>query len=169
MIKNKRYDLNFIEDLLSLYDYKVGLRTYVIIVTPCWPNQFYQSEIMCLTNDDKYEEGGNFYIDRFSMGFSGFGHRNKKQENMIYNNIVKAKQLVDLLNDYVDKCNKEYEKSEIIPPPPEAPPLRTISETFFQNKDYPYNGNQCKLCGKPVHSTNATQEVCDKCAAEYKF
>ena len=106
MIKNKRYDLNFIENLLNLYDYKVGLRTYGIIVTPCGPNQFYQPEIMCLTNDDKYEEGGNFYIDRFSMGFPGFGHRDKKQENMIYNNIVKAKQLVDLLNDYIDKCNE---------------------------------------------------------------
>lgn len=34
MIKNKRYDLNFIENLLSLYNYKVGLRTYGIIVTP---------------------------------------------------------------------------------------------------------------------------------------
>ena len=56
-----------------------------------------------------------------------------------------------------------------IPSPPEVPPLRVISETFFQNKDYPYNGNQCKLCGKPVHSTSATQVVCDKCASEYKF
>ena len=85
------YVLNFIEDLLSLYDYKSGLRTYGIIITPCGPNQFYQPEIMCLTNDDKYEEGGNFYINRFSMGFSGFGHRDKEQEDMIYNNIVKAK------------------------------------------------------------------------------
>lgn len=169
MITNKRYDLNFIEDLLSLYDYKAGLRTYGIIVTPCGPNQFYQPEIMCLTNDDKYEEGGNFYIDRFSMGFPGFGHRDKEQEDMIYNNIVKAKQLVDTLNNYVDKCNKECEKSEVIPPPPEAPPLRTISETFFQNKDYPTNGKQCELCGKPVHSNSKVQTVCDKCVSEYKF
>ena len=86
-----------------------------------------------------------------------------------YNNIVKAKQLVNLLNDYIDKCNKEYEKSEIIPPPPEAPLLRTISETFFQNKDYPTNGKQCELCGKPVHSNSKVQTICDKCAAEYKF
>ena len=169
MITNKRYDLNFIEDLLSLYDYKVGLRTYGIIVTPCGPNQFYQPEIMCLTNDDKYEEGGNFYIDRFSMGFPGFGHHDKKQENMIYNNIVKAKQLVDMLNNYVDKCNKEYEKSEIIPSPPEAPPLRTISETFFQNNNYPANGKQCELCGKSVHSNSKVQTVCDECVSEYKF
>ena len=55
MITNKRYDLNFIEDLLSLYDYKSGLRTYGIIITPCGPNHFYQPEIICLTNDDKYE------------------------------------------------------------------------------------------------------------------
>ena len=61
---------------------------------------------MCLTDDDKYEEGGNFYITRFSIGFSGFGHRDKKQENMIYDNIIKAKQLVDTLNTYVDKCNQ---------------------------------------------------------------
>ena len=169
MIINKRYDLNFIEDLLSLYDYKAGLRTYGIIVTPCGPDSFYQPEIMCLTDDDKYEEGGNFYIDRFSMGFSGFGHRDKEQEDMIYNNIVKAKLLVDTLNNYVDKCNKECEKSEVIPPPPEAPPLRTISETFFQNKDYPANGNQCVICGNPIHSTSVTTKVCDKCASEYKF
>lgn len=159
MITNKRYDLNFIEDLLSLYDYKAGLRTYGIIVTPCGPNSFYQPEIMCLTDDDKYEEGGNFYIDRFSMGFSGFGHRDKKQENMIYDNIVKAKQLIDLLNDYVDKCNEveisKEQTSEI------ASLIKTV--------DYPYNGNQCKLCGNPVHSTSATQVVCDKCASEYKF
>ena len=159
MIKNKRYDLNFIEDLLSLYDYKAGLRTYGIIVTPCGPDSFYQPEIMCLTDDDKYEEGGNFYIDRFSMGFSGFGHRDKKQENMIYDNIVKAKQLIDLLNDYVDKCNEveisKEQTSEI------ASLIKTV--------DYPYNGNQCKLCGNPVHSTSATQVVCDKCASEYKF
>ena len=169
MIKNKRYDLNFIEDLLSLYDYKAGLRTYGIIVTPCGPNQFYQPEIMCLTNDDNYEEGGNFYIDRFSMGFSGFGHCEKEKEDMIYNNIVKAKQLVDILNNYIDKCNKEYEKSEVIPPPSEAPPLRTISETFFQNKDYSNNGKQCELCGKQVHSNSKVQTVCDECASEYKF
>ena len=174
MITNKRYDLNFIEDLLSLYDYKAGLRTYGIIVTPCGPNSFYQPEIMCLTDDDKYEEGGNFYINRFSIGFSGFGHRDKKQENMIYDNIVKAKQLVDTLNNYVDKCNEveisKEQTSEIPPPPPPpAPPLRVISETLFQKEDYPYNGNQCKLCGKPVHSPIATQVVCNKCASEYKF
>ena len=169
MITNKRYDLNFIEDLLSLYDYKVGFRTYGIIVTPCGPNQFYQPEIMCLTNDDKYEEGGNFYIDRFSMGFSGFGHRDKEQEDMIYNNIVKAKQLVDTLNNYVDKCNKECEKSEVIPPPPEAPPLRTISETFFQGEHYITTDRRCRICGKSIRSSSATQEVCDKCASEYKF
>ena len=34
MVTNKRYDLNFIEDLLSLYNYKAGLRTYGIIITP---------------------------------------------------------------------------------------------------------------------------------------
>ena len=172
MIKNKRYDLNFIEDLLNLYDYKIGIRIYDIIVTPCSSNRFYQlyqPEIICLTNDNKYEECGNFYIDRFSMEFPGFGHCDKKQENMIYDNIVKAKQLVDLLNNYIDKCNKEYEKSEVIPLPPEAPPLRTISETFFQNKDYPTNGKQCELCGKPVHSNSKVQTICDKCAAEYKF
>lgn len=169
MIINKRYDLNFIEDLLSLYDYKSGLRTYGIIVTPCGPNSFYQPEIMCLTDDDKYEEGGNFYINRFSMGFSGFGCCDEEKENMIYDNIVKAKQLVDMLNKYVDKCNEEYKNIKMPPPPPPAPPLRVISETFFQSKDYPYNGNQCKLCGKPVHSTNATQGVCNKCASEYKF
>lgn len=169
MIKNKRYDLNFIEDLLSLYDYKSGLRTYGIIITPCGSNQFYQPEIMCLTNDDKYEEGGNFYINRFSMGFSGFGNCEKEKEDMIYNNIVKAKQLIDILNKYVDKCNKKYEKSEIIPPPSEAPPLRTISETFFQNKDYPTNDKRCELCGKPVHSNSKVQTVCDECASEYKF
>ena len=169
MIKNKRYDLNFIEDLLSLYDYRAGLRTYGIIVTSCGPNHFYQPEIMCITNDDKYEEDGNFYIDRFSIGFSGFGHCTKEKEDIIYNNIVKAKQLVDLLNEYVDKCNKEYKKSEVIPPPPEAPPLRTISETFFQNKDYLYNGNQCKLCGKAVYSNSKVQTICDKCDLGYKF
>ena len=169
MIKNKRYDLNFIEDLLSLYDYKAGLRTYGIIVIPCGPNQFYQPEIMCLTNDDKYEEGGNFYIDRFSMEFPGFGHCDKKQENMIYDNIVKAKQLVDLLNNYIDKCNKEYEKSEVILTPPEAPPLRTISETFFQGEHYITTAKYCRICGEYIRSSSATQEVCDKCAAEYKF
>lgn len=169
MIKNKKYDLKFIEDLLILYDYTVGIRTYGIIVTPCGPNQFYQPEIMCLTNDDKYEEGGNFYIDRFSMGFPGFGHRDKEQEDMIYINIVRAKQLVDILNNYIDKCNKEYEKSEVIPSPPEAPPLRTISETFFQNKACPTNGEHCELCGKPIFSTSKVQTVCDKCASEYKF
>lgn len=173
MIKNKRYDLNFIEDLLSLYDYRAGLRTYGIIVAPCGLNHFYQPEIMCITNDDKCEEGGNFYIDRFSIGFSGFGHCTEEKEDMIYNDIVKAKQLVNLLNEYVDKCNKEYEKSEVIPPPaappPAAPPLRTISETFFQNKDNLYNGNQCKLCGKAVHSNSKVQTICDKCASEYKF
>lgn len=52
------------------------------------------------------------------------------------------------------------------PPPLPAPPLRVISETLFQKEDYPYNGNQCKLCGKPVHSPIATQVVCDKCASE---
>lgn len=159
MIKNKRYDLNFIEDLLSLYDYKSGLRTYGIIITPCGPNHFYQPEIMCLTNDDKYEEGGNFYIDRFSMGFPGFGHRDKEQENMIYNNIVKAKQLVDTLNNYVDKCNEveisKEQTSEI------ASLIKTV--------DYPINGKQCELCGKPVHSNSKVQTVCDKCASEYKF
>lgn len=159
MITNKRYDLNFIEDLLNLYNYKAGFRTYGIIVTPCGTDSFYQPEIMCLTNDDKYEEGGNFYINRFSIGFSGFGHRDKEQENMIYNNIVKAKQLVDTLNNYVDKCNEveisKEQTSEI------ASLIKTV--------DYPYNGNQCKLCGKPVHSTSATQVVCDKCASEYKF
>ena len=113
MIKNKRYDLNFIEDLLNLYDYKVGLRTYGIIVTSCGPNQFYQPEIMCLTNDDKYEEGGNFYIDRFSMSFSGFGYRDKEQEDMIYINIVRAKQLVDILNEYINKCNKKEDISKM--------------------------------------------------------
>ena len=169
MIKNKRYDLNFIEDLLSLYDYKIGLRTYGIIVTPCGHNQFYQPEIMCLTNDDKYEEGGNFYINRFSMGFSGFGHCEKEKEDMIYNNIVKAKQLIDILNKYVDKCNEEYEKSEVIPPPSEAPPLRTISETFFQGEHYITTAKHCRICGEYIHSSSATQEVCDKCAAEYKF
>lgn len=175
MITNKRYDLNFIEDLLNLYDYKAVLRTYGIMVTPCGVDSFYQPEIMCEIDDDKYEEGGNFYINRFSMGFPGFGHRDKKQENMIYDNIVKAKQLVDILNNYVDKCNEieitKEQTSEIPSPPPPspAPPLRVISETFFQKEDYPYNGNQCKLCGKPVHSTSATQEVCDKCASEYKF
>lgn len=169
MITNKRYDLNFIEDLVSLYDYKVGIRTYGIIVTPCGSNSFYQPEIMCLTNDDKYEEGGNFYINRFSMGFAGFGRGDEERENMIYDNIVKAKQLVDILNKYVDKCNEEYKNIKMPPPPPPAPPLRVISETFFQKEDYPYNGNQCKLCGKSVHSTNATQVVCNKCASEYKF
>ena len=113
MIKNKRYDLNFIEDLLSLYDYKAGLRTYGIIVTPCGPDSFYQPEIMCLTDDDKYEEGGNFYINRFSMGFSGFGHRDKEKEDLIYNNIVKAKQVVDILNKYIDKCNQKEDMSEM--------------------------------------------------------
>ena len=106
------------------------------------------------------------------MGFPGFGHRDKEQEDMIYINIVRAKQLVDILNNYIDKCNKEYEKSEVIPLPPEAPPLRAISETFFQSfqsKDYPYNGNQCELCGKPVYSNSKVQTVCDKCASEYKF
>lgn len=65
-----------------------------------------------------------------------------------------------------------------IPSPTKAPSLRTIDEAFSQRADYyptiprvdyPYNGNQCKLCGKPVHSTNATQVVCNKCASEYKF
>ena len=159
MITNKRYDLNFIEDLVSLYDYKATFRLYGIIVTPCGPNSFYQPEIMCLTDDNKYEEGGNFYINRFSMGFSGFGHRDKKQENMIYDNIVKAKQLVDTLNNYIDKCNeieitKEW-TSEI--------------PSLIKTVDYSTNGKQCKLCGKPVRSTSATQVVCDKCASEYKF
>ena len=113
MIINKRYDLNFIEDLLSLYDYKAGLRTYGIIVTPCGPDSFYQPEIMCLTDDDKYEEGGNFYINRFSMGFSGFGHRDKEKEDLIYNNIVKAKQVIDILNKYIDKCNQKEDMSEM--------------------------------------------------------
>ena len=159
MITNKRYDLNFIEDLLSLYDYKAGLRTYGIIVTPCGPNSFYQPEIMCLTDDDKYEDGGNFYINRFSIGFPGFGHRDKKQENMIYNNIVKAKQLVDTLNNYVDKCN------EVEIPKEQSSEIPSLIKTV----DYPYTGNRCKICGKPVHSTSATQVVCDKCASEYKF
>ena len=69
MINNKRYDLNFIEDLLSLYDYKAGFRTYGIIVIPCGPNHFYQPEIMCLTNDDKYEEDGNFISIDFQWDF----------------------------------------------------------------------------------------------------
>ena len=56
-----------------------------------------------------------------------------------------------------------------IPSPTKAPSLRTIGEAFSQKEDYPYNGNQCELCGKPVHSTNATQVVCNKCASEYKF
>lgn len=159
MITNKRYDLNFIEDLLSLYDYKAGLRTYGIIVIPCGPNSFYQPEIMCLTDDDKYEEGGNFYINRFSMGFSGFGHRDKKQENMIYNNIVKAKQLVDTLNNYIDKCNEaEISKEQSLE-----------MSSSIKTAESPYNGNQCRLCGKPVYSSYTTQTVCDKCASEYKF
>lgn len=107
MITNKRYDLNFIEDLVNLYDYKAGLRTYGIIITPCGINNFYQPDILCYTDDDKYEEGGNFYIKRFSMAFSGFGFCDKEKEDLIYNNIVKSKQLVDILNKYVDKCNKK--------------------------------------------------------------
>ena len=111
MITNKRYDLNFIEDLVNLYDYKAGLRTYGIIITPCGINNFYQPDILCYTDDDKYEEGGNFYIKRFSMAFSGFGFCDKEKEDLIYNNIVKSKHLVDILNKYVDKCNKK-EKEE---------------------------------------------------------
>lgn len=107
MITNKRYDLNFIEDLLNLYDYKAALRTYGIIITPCSSDKFYQPDIFCQTDNDIYEEGGNFYISRFSMAFAGFGHCNKEKEDLVYTNIVKAKQLVDILNKYVDKCNKK--------------------------------------------------------------
>ena len=171
MIKNKRYDLNFIKNLVNLYNYKVDIHKYGIIVTPSNSDRFYQPDIMCYTDDYKYDEGGNFYINRFSIGFSGFGHfqQDKEKEDMIYNNIVKAKQLVDTLNNYVDKCNKECEKSEVIPLPPEAPPLRTISETFFQGEHYITTDRRCRICGKSIRSSSATQEVCDKCASEYKF
>ena len=69
----------------------------------------------------------------------------------------------------IEELTLYYEKSEVIPPPPKAPPLRTISETFFQNKDYPTDGKRCELCGKLVHSNSKVQTVCDKCASEYKF
>ena len=76
---------------------------------------------------------------------------------------------LDILNNYIDKCNKEYEKSNTIPLPPEAPPLRTISETFFQGEHYITTAKYCRICGEYIRSSSATQEVCDKCAAEYKF
>lgn len=135
MIINKRYDLNFIETLVNLYDYKADFHMHGIILIACDSNNFYQTRIICEVNDDLYENGGNFYINRFSIEFSGFGCCDKEKEDLIYNNLVKAKQLVYILNTYIDKCNKEYEKGyenvRILP--------STHNETLFQKEDYPTN------------------------------
>ena len=56
-----------------------------------------------------------------------------------------------------------------IPSPPAAPPLRAISETFFQGEHYITTDRRCRICGKSIRSSSATQEVCDKSASEYKF
>lgn len=113
MIINERYDFNFIKNLLSLYDYKARLYPYGITVMPCGSNSFYQLEIICNTDDYKYENGGNLYINRFSIEFAGFGNCDKEKEDLIYNNIVKAKQVVDILNKYIDKCNQKEDMSEM--------------------------------------------------------
>lgn len=107
MYKNKRYNLDFIIDICEIYKYKVQVCEFGIIVSPVGEDAYYKPNIMCYVDDDKYEEDIGFYITRFSIGFDGFGNvKTRELENLIFDNIINAKTLVDTLNKYIDQCNE---------------------------------------------------------------
>ena len=124
-----------------------------ILITPEAFNLLFDDKFTCQIN------GKLYYLSKLEIENKSINHigLDEIEGNIIYEMTLISK----------DKYKVTIDK--IIPPPPEAPPLRTVNETFFQNKDYPTNGNQCVICGNPIHSISVTTKVCDKCASEYKF
>lgn len=108
-----KYDVNKINEWCEPYGYVAQDTGYVIAISKKhWNDEksnksnWYKPEIYCEVDDDKYKGKSDFYIKRFAISFAGFGVLETRElENEVYDNIIIAKELVTLLNRYIDNHN----------------------------------------------------------------
>ena len=113
-----KYDIELIKVMCEPYGYAARNSGYMCYINKTFSENeeenkenWWKPEIFCKLVNDEYNMN-EYDIDRFAICFSGYGTLEPEEENKVMNNLKLAKELVDKLNEYVNKCNVDFKEDE---------------------------------------------------------
>ena len=122
------YDIDLINSICKPFGYSARNSNWTIYISKEYDehneeevnDSWYKPSIFCkVLNEFDEHEPGEFIVDRFAISFSGYGTlEDIESEEKVIEYILASRNLVTLLNAYVDVCNishginKEEYKSE---------------------------------------------------------
>ena len=114
-----KYNIETIKEICKPYGYSAYNMGYNCRIDKLSSNDeiknqenWWKPEIFCKTNDELSCHVFDYHIDRFAICFSGYGTLEPEEENKVMNNLKLAKELVEKLNEYVNKCNEKFKGDE---------------------------------------------------------